>query len=92
MWNSAAKVLSVCVSQRRERSAKMPVSIEKLPDEPIVMVRITHPLDMGQDVPYLVQELGRVFDASPEQLFDITDTYWCEGIIRRPGSRNGRVN
>jgi hypothetical protein len=52
----------------------MAISVEKLPDEPIVLVRITNPLDVSRDIPYLIQELERIFDASPEQLFDITDT------------------
>ncbi len=51
----------------------MTISVEKLSGEPIVLVKTSNPLDASQDVPYLFQELGRVFDESPEQLFDITD-------------------
>lgn len=56
----------------------MAVSVEKLPDEPIVLVRFSNPFIANQDVPYLLQELSRVFDASPEQIFDITDSTGLE--------------
>src|SRR5512138_1213802 len=52
----------------------MTISVEKLSDEPILLVKITNPLDVNQDVAYLMQELERICDASSEQLFDVTDT------------------
>lgn len=51
----------------------MTVSVEKLSGEPIVLVRFSNPFIVEQDVPVLLQELGRVFDDSPGQIFDITD-------------------
>ena len=52
----------------------MAISVEKLSGESIVLVKVFNPLIPDQDIPHLLQELSRVFDNSPEPLFDITDT------------------
>lgn len=57
----------------------MPISVEKLPNEPIVLVRVANPFDANRDIPYLIQEASRLFDASPEPLFDITEVVDLKG-------------
>jgi hypothetical protein len=51
----------------------MTISIEKMSGEPIVLVKFSNPFIVDQDVPAFIQNLGRVFDDSQEQIFDITD-------------------
>ncbi len=51
----------------------MPISIETLPDEPVVLVKFSNPMDIRQEIPSFVEALREVFDASPEPLIDITD-------------------
>jgi hypothetical protein len=51
----------------------VPFTIEKLPDEPIVLVTISSPLDVKHDLPLLAHQLQAVFDAEDGPLWDITD-------------------
>jgi hypothetical protein len=57
----------------------MPITVEQLPNEPIVLVRVTDPFDVNLDIPYLIQEASRLFDASQEPLFDITEVVDLKG-------------
>ena len=57
----------------------MPITVEQLPNEPIVLVRATHPFDAKLDIPYLIREASRLFDASPEPVFDITEALELKG-------------
>ncbi len=57
----------------------MPITVEQLPNEPIVLVRVTDPFDASLDIPTMLQEAGRLFDASKEPLFDITEVVDLKG-------------
>jgi hypothetical protein len=51
----------------------MTATVEKMPGESIVLVKLSNPFIVDQDVPKLFQALAKVFDDSQEQIFDITD-------------------
>lgn len=57
----------------------MPITVEQLPNEPIVLIRVSNPFSADRDIPYLIQEASRLFDASPEMLFDITEAVNVKG-------------
>lgn len=50
----------------------MTITVEKVPDKPLVIVRFLDPMDVRVDMPPFIEELKALFDASPEKLYDIT--------------------
>jgi hypothetical protein len=52
----------------------MPFRLEKLPDEPIVMVSIVEPFDVKADYVPFANELLGLLDQSSEPLFAISDS------------------
>jgi hypothetical protein len=51
----------------------MPFTIEKLADEPIVLVTLSNPFDVKEDVPLFAHQLQAVFDSEAGPLWDVTD-------------------
>jgi hypothetical protein len=51
----------------------MPFKIDKLPDEPIIVVAVIHPMDIKVDIGPYTDDLIRVLDESPEPLYEIMD-------------------
>lgn len=51
----------------------MPVTIEKLSNEPILVVHLRDPLNLGMDIPHFAAALRGVLDTSPELLYVIAD-------------------
>jgi hypothetical protein len=52
----------------------MPITVEKLPNEPIVIIQANNPYSMQDDVVKAMHEFKELLDAAPAPLWDITDT------------------
>lgn len=50
----------------------MPISVEKLSEEPIIIVKISGPVDLARDVPALSNKARSVLDATNEPIWNIT--------------------
>ncbi len=48
------------------------ITVEKLPDEPIVIVNFLNPFDVNTDISELYGKLRQEFEASPVPVWDIT--------------------
>jgi hypothetical protein len=51
----------------------MPITVEKLPDEPIMFVKVTAPYTVKEDVPMTLAEVKRHLDAATEPLWNVAD-------------------
>ena len=51
----------------------MPVTVTRLPDEPIILVILSDPFDSEADIPEIGVGLGAVLDAADQPLWGITD-------------------
>jgi hypothetical protein len=51
----------------------MPVTIEKLPDDPIVLITARNPIDLKIDMPDAISRLQAILEASDRPLWDVTD-------------------